>query len=69
MIPPLKIICPDDKGIEAHVMLNNFPCVPMKGDRIWISGIQFEVTGREFWTNNGGIDGSVDAPAVVLKKV
>ncbi|MBI4325109.1 MAG: hypothetical protein HY674_07575 [Chloroflexi bacterium] len=69
MIPPLRIICPDDKGIAEHVSLKEFPCVPGKGDRIWISGLEFEVTGREFWTNNGVIDGSIDAPAVILKKV
>jgi hypothetical protein len=69
MIASIRIICPDDSGIEDNVTLKEFPFAPEKGDKIWISGTEFEVIGREFLTNNGAIDGSVEEPAVILKKI
>ena len=69
MMKPLRIICHEEPGIEANVSLRDFPFAPEKGDRIWISGIAFAVVGREFWTNNGTIDGTAEDPAVILKKV
>jgi hypothetical protein len=69
MIESLRIISPEDEGIEKNVSLRGFPFAPQKGDRIWISGVAFEVVGREFWTNNGVIDGKVENPAVILRRV
>ena len=66
-IPAINIKCEDDGGID-NITLQNFPCVPHESDYIWINGCKYIVVMREFITNSGLIDGSVDGVIVHLKK-
>ena len=60
MITPMTIRCDKYRELEKQVALKDFPCAPQKGDSIFISGVEYIVVRREFHTNTGMIDASVD---------
>jgi hypothetical protein len=67
MIPPMTIRCDKYKELERQVALREFPCAPQKGDSIFISGVEYIVASREFHTNTGTIDASVNGLVIVLE--